>query len=606
MKPTAPIQAPAGGERVSPRTAAATVALGALLIPGIVLRLWRLEWMEFSGDEITILYESYRAAHEKLALHGIPASIGMRLPSLMLYLLAIPMAFTRDPVRIVLFVAALNLAGIGLFLVFTRRLLGSRTALLATALLACAPWSMLLARKIWNPDFLFPFAMGLYAVLESHLDRPRSWKTALAVLLYAALCQFHASAWLLSIPLVLWWAAFRVPLDRRGLLVGLASALILYAPYLTYLASSGFDDLAYAWNLRGLSAPGATSGWRLLLEHLFVAIQVSTGLGFEDEISAGGSGVVARAARTLPWLAARGFFAWTAIATLWALARSARLFVRALRGESCPRLDALGALFAAILVTVVVTYALASFPPLHHYHAILVPLPLFFAVWLGWCLSSEWKAVMLAAVVATVAGHALLYHGFFEGMREGRPPRTIPYVPPDAASTQAANAELERMYSEVDDGHRRWREEQERSARLFETAPEVLLRFDPARNQPAAIAEGRLGLEPAPEGLVVRGNTPIDMLRLPPFENDLENGGEGRILLRLDLDVPKDGLGLLLYPTRRSDGYRHGQGLDLPLRRGRNLFHFVLPDADANGRIMLRLASWRYVVRAMEVRRAPP
>src|SRR5689334_14648653 len=92
------------------------LAAALLCLPGLWLRVHRLEWMEFSGDELMTMVQPYRAAHERFALHGILTSAGIYPPNFLVYILALPVTLWRDPAQLVWFIVVWNLVGLACLL----------------------------------------------------------------------------------------------------------------------------------------------------------------------------------------------------------------------------------------------------------------------------------------------------------------------------------------------------------------------------------------------------------------------------------------------------------------------------------------------------------
>jgi hypothetical protein len=126
------------------------------------------------------------------------------------------------------------------------------------------------------------------------------------------------------------------------------------------------------------------------------------------------------------------------------------------------------------------------------------------------------------------------------------------------------------------------------------------MRYDARRDEPPASAQGRLTLEPGPEGLLVSGSTALDMLRLPAF--DLE--GRGHALLKLEIRAPKDVIGCVFYAGTADPHYDRTRALSLELEPGENTVFLRMPEADAAGRPMVRLFAARWLLRAAELRRS--
>ena len=571
-----------------PATRRLAWAAALLLLPGLWLRLHALEWTEFSGDELSIMYDSYRAGHEHIALHGIPASIGLPLPNFLLYLLALPLTISREPTTIVVFVALLNLLGLACLYRLLARSVGTLGALCGVALFASAPWPMMFARKVWNPDFLFPFAAFLYLLLASQHTRPRSWKCALAIVSWVLLCGFHASAWMLIVPLALWIWIFRVPFDRRGLAIGAGLALLLLAPYGYYFAESGFDDLASAIAMRRGQPVASTSFFSAFFEHANASLEASTAGGF----AAAGPGACS--------FVARAFFFWTVVAAMLAWIRAPWIVWRARRGLTVPEIDRLLVLGVTIHATLLIVYAFARFPILLHYYAVLLPIPTFFALWLGWrCAQRIGAWPLVAACALVVVAHSVTMARYFDGLQSGTGSAIVSGGPPFAPFAKEWRAQIARLFDAIDDDHAQERAQQDRWRQAFAASGEVLLRYDPRHDTPPAHAQGRLVLHAGEQGLEVEGSTAVDMLVLPEF--DL--GGHGRALLHLWYWSPKDVMGCVFYATQSSPDFGRGRALELRVQPGENEIYLELPGSDVRGGLMLRLPARHWTLRAAELRR---
>ncbi len=444
----------------SSRARVIALAAALLILPGIWLRFRQLEWMEFGNDELAILRESYRAGHERFALHGIPASIGLPLPNFLLYLLALPVSWTRDPVAIVALVALWNVVGLACVLRALWRLVPPATALAGTALLASAPGPLLLARKIWNPDFLFGGVALLLLLLALHLERPRRWVTLGIFVVCALACGFHASAWPL-LPCALVWAwILRVPLERRGVLLGLLALLVLFAPYLAYFVSSQFDDLRGLWWAQQGGAPIAEGWFEAFARHARAALDAScSGELLANATAVSWSAPLARAGAT-------GYLIWTAVASLIVLLRAPWLVWRAWRGAELTALDKLlvfGALFQLLLLA---GYAQAHLPSLPHHCAVLIPFPTLAALWLAWRASAKLGELPLVGASALVVlAHAQLFVDFQYELRRHGPPAGMHHALPFEPHAARWRAEIARSFDEIDSGHAAERAEQQRLQR---------------------------------------------------------------------------------------------------------------------------------------------
>lgn len=571
------------------------LAAACLLVPGLWLRVTRLEWMEFSGDEWMTLVEPYRAAHESFALHGILTSMAVSPPNFLLYLLALPVTLTQEPTELVWFVVLWNLAGLGLFLAVAWRTLGAATALAGTALLASAPGALLLSRKIWNPDFI-PASVALLLVCAAlAAERPRRAATLGLVVVPTLLCGFHISACVV-LPCVLAWAwLLRVRLERRGLVLGFLAALLLLSPYLWFLVSSGFDDVREVLLVRAHAAPASEGLVSALARHARAALECWTSGGILEPGFEGARGVLARLANGLSGLG-------LALGVCVSWIRLPGWIRRARRGEELAPIERLLALGALLELALLCVLGFGRLPSVPHYYAVLLPFPYLALAWLALRAGRGLGATPLCVASALlVAGNTLGFEGHLDRVQRGEAGAGGRFAAPFAPRAEHWRAEIARRIGEIDSGHAGQRAEQAALRARFEASSEVLMRYDPTRDDPPAEVYGTLALRPVPAGLEVEGSTALDMLRLPPFALD----GRGRALLRLSIRAPKDVIGCVFY-ARESDGaYRPGRASKLELERGENELYLLFPEADACGRPMLRLFAARWLLRAAELRRVP-
>jgi hypothetical protein len=559
-----------------------------LCLPGLWMRVERLEWMEFSGDELMTMVQPYRAAHERFAWHGILTSAGISPPNFLVYILALPVTLTRDPELLVWFVVLWNLAGLACLARALWKLMPPVAALAGIALLASAPGPVLLSRKIWNPDFIPAGTMLIVLLATLGMERPRRWIVVAVFVVCTILTGFHVTTGVLLLCVLAWAGILRVPLERRGIWIGIAAAFVLLSPYLWFLVASRFDDPLGLVHARAGVGESPIGWFASLSRHAQAALAVSTSGGLPAR---GWSGLVASA-----------FALWTAGASLFVLAHVPSIVRRARQGLEVAGIDKLLVLGAIFEVALLAFLALVRAPVVPHYYAVLIPFPLLAALRLGWRAGSARGGLpFVAATALVVAAHARIFDGFLDEVQEHGPPEGVNYALPYQPRSSVWRAEIERIFDEIDAGHPVARAEQERLRARFEASSEVLLRYDPAGDQPPVAAQGRLDFHAGPEGLEIVGSTSMDMLRLPPFEL----GGRGRALLRLELWSPKEVAGAILYTNAEHADYTRSLNVALHTLAGENVLYFEIPDPTVQGRLMLRHAAYRWILRAAEVRRVP-
>ena len=197
-------------------SAAARARLPALLVLGLIVAVaaW-LRWTDLALCELK--YDEAVALDLTLPLVegtgfprvGLVSSVEVKNPPLMMYLLALPMLVSLDPVFVTGFVGALAVLAVALTYFVLRRRFGDFVALGASALWATAPWAVLYARKLWAQSLLAIFVVLLLHVLFVIVERRKSWHVAWVPILLCALGQLHLSA-IAAVPilgLVVLWRA---------------------------------------------------------------------------------------------------------------------------------------------------------------------------------------------------------------------------------------------------------------------------------------------------------------------------------------------------------------------------------------------------------------
>lgn len=247
---------------------AAMMRLGA---PGVV---------EFKHDEawLSRLAQTWLSGGP-LPLTGMPSSVGVPNAPMSVYLIALPYALAHDPLAATLFVAALNVAGVGLLWLLAHRYVGRTVGLIAGLAYALNPWAVLYSRKIWAQDlhtplFLAALLLGLYGFAEG-----KRWAQVLCLPLLVAALQIHFAAWALLplFALLLWIGRQRISWASVGLSVVLAALALV--PFLLGLSQTLRQDpnrLSSALNRNG--------GIALSADPVRDMAQLATGLGLETQI----------------------------------------------------------------------------------------------------------------------------------------------------------------------------------------------------------------------------------------------------------------------------------------------------------------------------------
>lgn len=257
-----------GSLTASPWDLGDTTIFSLIVLLAALLRFLHLNYMEFNADEANNLFLAAGLVSGKsFPLVGVTSSIGTLNPPLFIYLLGIPMLFSRSPVFAAGFIALLNCAAVGLSYVFCRRYFGRTAAVFAAALFAVNPWAVFYSRKIWQQELLPPFVVGFFFSLFAVVYEKRSRQLLTCVACLAAATQLHLSSVYFGVVLVLVLAWFRPKVGWRIYLSGFAIGLALYIPYFLFeLMNRGYNAEIY---LRAFRMPSHFHPEALLLPFAF-------------------------------------------------------------------------------------------------------------------------------------------------------------------------------------------------------------------------------------------------------------------------------------------------------------------------------------------------
>ncbi|QQG40346.1 MAG: glycosyltransferase family 39 protein [Candidatus Levyibacteriota bacterium] len=207
-------------------------------------RLSNLDLIEFKVDEALNVFLAARPlfGHPFAAL-GTVSSVGIPNPPLFNYLLFPIVFFTTNPIGITFFIGFVNTLTIGLIFLFIKRYYGTLTGFITAVFLAVSPWAILFSRKIWAPDLIMPFLIGL--LWSSHVivfdNKKKYW--ALYIFLSLLLIQLHQSTLFFIAPLTIFLlvekrSSFSLQYAFLGFLLGLLPLL----PFLYYEIHNGCPD----------------------------------------------------------------------------------------------------------------------------------------------------------------------------------------------------------------------------------------------------------------------------------------------------------------------------------------------------------------------------
>lgn len=259
-----------------------TAALLLVLLVAALARLHRLDAVEFFHDEAMVSMMAQEMADgQTFPPQGILSSVGIPNPPASIYVMALPFAFSADPVIATGYIALLNIVGVGLLWLIARRYFGFTAALVAGLIFALNPWALLYSRKIWAQDYVNPFMLlALTAALWGYRDGKR-WGQLLALPLMLFAMQIHFAGWAL-VPLFAWvgWTG-RQNIYRGAVAVSVVLGLLLLLPYLVGFAQTLQADPTRISDVLNRSGGAREGGLRAVV----YATQLATGTDIETWVA---------------------------------------------------------------------------------------------------------------------------------------------------------------------------------------------------------------------------------------------------------------------------------------------------------------------------------
>ena len=221
--------------------------LALLVAVGAWLRLFRLDLIEFKGDEAIAAWLALQFVKGgSLPLAGLMSSVGVTNPPLFIYLLVPMFLVSGDPSVIGALLVVQSLAAVVICWHIGRRYYGSLTGLVSAAMFAVSPWAVIYSRKIWAIDLEPLLTCGVVWALHALVLGRRPKAIFWVALLVPCLMMNHFSGFgplaaVLGVLLLL-----RPRLDWRWTAGGLLIAGVLALPYVRYQQINHWADLSQA------------------------------------------------------------------------------------------------------------------------------------------------------------------------------------------------------------------------------------------------------------------------------------------------------------------------------------------------------------------------
>ncbi|MCY4464031.1 MAG: glycosyltransferase family 39 protein [Chloroflexi bacterium] len=243
-----------------------------IFIIAAVLRLIHVDIAHFWYDQARAAQYAWDIAREGFFhSHQYRLSGGYLNFPLSAYLLAPAYLLSTHIYALILWNIALNLAALILCWFFARRYWGWQAAVVATLLLATAPWDVFYAHRLWS-NTLMPFFVMLWAISSAfafHERRTRwwapSWVAALWLLqLHPSGIIFPASSALLSGAAILRDRRYAWPWAALGLVLGILPAIPWLAAHIGGSASLTEELLPFVSDYKS----GFFYNWKILVDFL--------------------------------------------------------------------------------------------------------------------------------------------------------------------------------------------------------------------------------------------------------------------------------------------------------------------------------------------------
>lgn len=208
-----------------------------------VFRVTNLGLVEFKTDEaVAMLLATKPFFGHAFTQAATASSVGILNPPLFIYLLTPLVAISKDPSIVSGLIGCINVFAIGAFFLIVKKYYNSPVALIASLLLAFAPWPIIFSRKIWEQDFIIPLSIPLlYSLHQILVDKNTKywWMYTCFGLL---LLQIHQAIIFFLAPLTFFVLLKKPKLNWRYILLGAVLGIIPLIPYVMYEFNNNLTD----------------------------------------------------------------------------------------------------------------------------------------------------------------------------------------------------------------------------------------------------------------------------------------------------------------------------------------------------------------------------
>ena len=235
------------------------IVFALVLALALFLRVRHLDTTPIGADQAFTLNTAMRWVNGgKMPLAANKSSIGVMNPPMIEYLYAAALRCWPDILSVAILTMVSGLIAIAATGWATYRVLGRRVAFWAVLIFAVNPWSVHYSQLIWNQTMVPIFSsLMLACLLVYFVVEQRAILLILSFVWAACMTQVHLGTAIqlltMAVVCVLFWRKLKV----LPLVIGAASFVLLYVPFLLYQSSVGWADVQTA--LRTTGEPASLS-----------------------------------------------------------------------------------------------------------------------------------------------------------------------------------------------------------------------------------------------------------------------------------------------------------------------------------------------------------
>ncbi|MCI0713311.1 MAG: hypothetical protein L0154_24350 [Chloroflexi bacterium] len=212
------------------------LTLYLIIAIGAWLRFQNLGTIKFNIDQVYPIWQALNTLDSgQIVLTGQNTSVIFPNPPLTGYLYLPLVAATRSPLSVLVLVIPLNTFAIYLVFLSLRWIIGTRPALVGTALFATNPWLVEASRHSWVQSLMIFFLALIFWALVPVLIRQTNHparRLTIALVSFAIFANTYLLAYALIIPMGILFVIYPKRIPRKALITGGSVFLVLMMLYL--------------------------------------------------------------------------------------------------------------------------------------------------------------------------------------------------------------------------------------------------------------------------------------------------------------------------------------------------------------------------------------